>query len=123
MLLLTYPPPQPGDSWALDNNWLVYKFVPRPVPSDWTLSGSAQIPANLPTVVGEKTFTSTASKAQVYGDWPKYVFDPATVKQKLEARQTALRIEIQFGTFTPLSGTRLGSPVPHMFFSVFNFFS
>jgi len=106
----THPCTQPGTSFALDNNWNIYRSVGPIAPSNWRTAGSAGLPASLNNLkirgsFGPDFLESTSSYQDVYGLWPTYTWDPS-VDQLVPARQTAVRIEIGWGTFTAKSGTR-----------------
>jgi len=103
---------QPGTSFALDNNWNIYRSVGPIAPSNWRTAGSAGLPASLNNLkirgsFGPDFLESTSSYQDVYGLWPTYTWDPS-VDQLFPARQTAVRIEIGWGTFTAKSGGATG---------------
>jgi hypothetical protein len=107
----THPCTQPGTSFALDNNWNIYRSVGPNPSSDWNKAGSAGLPAGLAPLKIKSPFApgkfidQTSSYQDVYGLWPTYTWDPSG-DNLFPARQTAVRIEIGWGTFTAKSGTR-----------------
>jgi hypothetical protein len=105
---------QPGASFALDSNWIIYRSIaPAPI-ADWNTVGSANLPATINPLLLRgaspgKYLSSASSKADVYGAFPSnYYWDPSD-DFLFPTRESAVRIEIVFGTFTALAGQ--SSPV------------